>query len=178
MARLDAMDDAGGRGGRPHSWDLAHGRAGEQKSAATKGMIRTLLLFAAGCLAIAIPSLGIAYAANGEDGIVACALSIGLCVVPTLATLIMASLCFRSPPEVLFGILAVGSGVRMVVVLGGAAILTRVFPRLTAAGDLAFWGWVIVFYLFTLGWEVFLVAGRRQADHRAASIVNGDSVAR
>lgn len=141
-------------------------------------MTRTLTRFFAACAALAVPALGIAFAAFGIDGLIACAVATAVCVVPAAIALVLVESFAGAALEQKAGALLAGSAVRTMTVLGVSAVLTRVFPRLTAAGDLAFWGWVILFYLFALGWEVFFVAGRLVAGRPEKSVPAGDAVAR
>src|SRR5689334_13534949 len=115
-------------------------------------MTRRLLAFVAGCVGFWLLALGPAWLLGGELAVRNATIAIALCGLPALASLALA-LRFAGPdPEKIAGALLGGMGVRMVTVLGGAVLLVRLFPGLSAGGDLAFWGWVILFYLFTLAW--------------------------
>ena len=47
-----------------------------------------------------------------------------------------------------------GSGIRLVVALGGGLLLTNALPDTFTK---AFWGWLAVFYLFVLALETGLI---------------------
>jgi hypothetical protein len=77
-----------------------------------------------------------------------------LCLVPGVAVLLWAGMSSNEPEQQLT--VALGSvSLRMFFVLGGAFLLERTLPLYH--GSLAFWIWVLVFYLFTLALETFLL---------------------
>ena len=51
------------------------------------------------------------------------------------------------------------TGLRMAFVLGGGLALSALLPLFQEA---VFWGWLLVFYLFTLALEVVLLQKTRQ----------------
>jgi hypothetical protein len=137
-------------------------------------MSRRLLAFAAGCVGGWLALAGPAWGLGGAAALANLTIAAALCGAPALLTLALAELSAGGRPEARAGVLAAGAVIRMAAVLGGAALLVTAFPRLTAGGDLLFWGWVIVFYLFTLAWEVALVAGLSPAADRRAGTPAAD----
>jgi hypothetical protein len=138
-------------------------------------MRRRLVTFIAGCAGGWLALAGPAWGLGGAPGLVNLTIAAVLCGVPAFLTLALAELNAGRAPEVRAAVVAAGAVVRMIAVLGGSALLVVGFPRLTAGGDLLFWGWVIVFYLFTLAWEVAVVAGLSPAADRQVAVPAADS---
>ena len=90
----------------------------------------------------------------GHAAVVYSLVALGLCLLPTSLTLIWAQRRPASSPQqhmlVAFG----GTGLRMAFVLGGGLALSGVLPYFR---EPVFWCWLLVFYLFTLALEVFLL---------------------
>jgi hypothetical protein len=86
-----------------------------------------------------------------------------LCLVPTVAALGVASWLRKQAPQLTVPIVLAGSALRMALVLGcGVAISLLGLPGLPQVDVVAFWLWLLVFYLFHLALEVaLLVAGGR-----------------
>ncbi len=81
----------------------------------------------------------------------------GLCLGPAAATLAWCSWKQASPEQLLVQVLG-GSGIRLAFVLGLALFMYLNFPDIFTV---SFWGWLLVFYFFTLTLEmVLLVRGR------------------
>jgi hypothetical protein len=126
-------------------------------------MSRRLLIFAVGCVAACLVLLGPAWLLGGARGAGNLSIAAALCGVPAIMTLAVVELLAGANFEKQAAAHLGGSILRMGFVLAGAAILVKVFPELVAGGDLLFWGWVILFYLFTLAWEVVFIVGHRPA---------------
>jgi hypothetical protein len=62
----------------------------------------------------------------------------------------------KLPPQL---ILLGGTGVRMVVVLGAGVLLSVLVPFFGGEGLYAFWGWILIFYVFTLVLEIAVLLG-------------------
>jgi hypothetical protein len=85
----------------------------------------------------------------------------GLCLVPGLITLAWTQHAAPGPPGQQIMVALSGTGLRLVLVLGAGLTL---YVGVAYYQNLNFWVWLLVFYLFTLGWEVvLLVAGRGTA---------------
>ena len=102
---------------------------------------------------------------GGDQAIVLSAVALALCLAPAAATMAWALRAGSNPESQLLMILG-GTGVRMGIVLGGGMLLTRLFP---ADFPGAFWIWLVVFYLFTLGLEMTLLVRGQKLDQGARS---------
>jgi len=103
---------------------------------------------------------------GGDEGVFLSTVALGLCLIPAVATMAWALRAGTSPESQLLMILG-GTGVRMGIVLGGGLLLTRLLPDHFPS---AFWIWLVVFYLFTLGLEMtLLVRGSKPEGARSAS---------
>jgi len=100
------------------------------------------------------------------------AVAAGLCLLPTVAVLLWAerALGNLSPQLIMLG----GTGLRMAAALGAGGALYLGVPYFAEQGPLAFWGWLLVYYLWTLALEVAVLlngpmpqrAGPPGIDHR------------
>jgi hypothetical protein len=90
---------------------------------------------------------------GGDEAVFLSTVALALCLVPAVATMAWALRAGSTPESQLLMILG-GTGVRMGIVLGGGLLLTRLFPDDFPS---AFWVWLVVFYLFTLGLEMTLL---------------------
>jgi hypothetical protein len=77
-----------------------------------------------------------------------------LCLVPTALTLVWTRRAHKGRPEQQLLAVMGGTGVRLLVVLGGALIL---FLAVEEFAYQRFWIFVVVYYLFTLALEMVLV---------------------
>ena len=95
-----------------------------------------------------------AYHLGGVPGLVSSAVALGLCLAPTVATLVWANWASGSSPEQQLLMVLGGTGVRMAFVLGSALILycTEAYFQ-----NMSFWMWILVFYLLTLALEIVLL---------------------
>lgn len=83
-----------------------------------------------------------------------------LCLIPGVAALLWAGLSSNQPGQQLT--IALGStSIRLFFVLGMAFLLDRTLPLYH--GSLAFWIWVLVFYLLTLAVETTLLLKGRSS---------------
>jgi len=125
-------------------------------------VIRHLALLTAGSLLFGLLTALPAARLWGPAMVVNAAVAGGLCLVPTAVALVVAGwVLHQSPQEQLLRVLG-GMGLRMTVVLGvGAALYTSV-PYFAEQDLFAFWGWILVYYAFTLALEVILVVRDQQ----------------
>jgi hypothetical protein len=98
-----------------------------------------------------------AHLAWGTAAILQSATAMGLCLVPTAATLLWAGWAQGGSPARQLGFVLGGTGVRMAVVLAGGLALSLAVPGFREPDQTAFWAWVLVFYLVTLAIEVTLL---------------------
>jgi hypothetical protein len=90
----------------------------------------------------------------GSEALIHSLAAMLLCLIPAVATMAFALRAFqRSSEEQLLAVLG-GTGLRMAVVLGLGFLAFTFVPELHAD---AFWIWLIVFYLATLGLEMTLL---------------------
>jgi hypothetical protein len=83
-----------------------------------------------------------------------------LCLVPSVAIVAWANIGSDLSPERLLLVVLGGTGLRMVVVLGAGLALSFLDPVFQ---DMAFWIWLVVFYLITLTLEIGLLLRRNPA---------------
>ena len=120
--------------------------------------MKTLVLFVAGALMLGSVSLGIGYLVEQEDALIQGGAAFALAFVPAAVTLGWVIYSYRTVPEMQLLASLGGSGVRMAIALGGGILLTRSRPQ---NFDLAFWYWLLLFYLALLGFEMTLVVWRQ-----------------
>jgi hypothetical protein len=87
----------------------------------------------------------------------------GLCLLPTVATLLWGVWAQEQAPAQQLLMIMGGTGVRMFVVLGVGLLLSTLVPYFKEENLYPFWGCILVFYMFTLGLEVTLLIVGRQA---------------
>ncbi len=92
---------------------------------------------------------------GGDDAVVQSGLAALLCLVPAVAVMVWADWAFRQTAEQQMYAVLGGSGVRMFFVLGAAFLLSEVAGWYR--GQIGFWVWLGVFYLFTLALEIVLL---------------------
>jgi hypothetical protein len=82
-----------------------------------------------------------------------------ICLIPTTLSLLLALWSRgRTSAEQLSAIMG-GMALRIGMVLGLGLTIFLAFPYFKEAGhEYAYWGSLLFFYLFTLGWETFLLA--------------------
>lgn len=104
---------------------------------------------------------------GGDQALVHSAVAMALCLVPAVLTLVVANwACSQASEQHLLLVLG-GSGVRMFGVLSACLLLSTYAPYFQ---PLAFWIWVLVFYLYVLGLEVFLLVLGRMASEAPATL--------
>jgi hypothetical protein len=84
--------------------------------------------------------------------------ALALCLVPALLTLAWTLRAGDAPEKQLVAVLG-GTGVRLVVALGGGLLLNFALPEMFTSG---FWLWLAVFYMFILAVETILVLNKKQ----------------
>jgi hypothetical protein len=104
----------------------------------------------------------------GDTAAVYSGVAVLLCLIPTALTLAWAGSERPCSPEQQLIRLLASTGIRIVVVLAGALALYGLFPYFHEGPG--FLMWVVVFYLFTLGFEtLLLVSGRTGAEESDGS---------
>lgn len=128
--------------------------------------VRQVALLIGGTLGLWLLALYPAVELGGETALVHSAVAMAMCLLPAVFTLVLANwACSQSPDQQLLLILG-GGGVRMLAVLSVGLLLSTSVPYFQ---PLAFWIWVLVFYLYILGLEVaLLVAGRTPVEQPVA----------
>jgi hypothetical protein len=130
--------------------------------------VRSLGLLAGGSLAIWLLLAYPAWLLGGTPAVVFSAVAWLLCLIPTVATLLWCLRAERAAPEQRLLAALGGTGIRLVVVLGGGMALFHAFPYFHHR---TFWIWVIVFYLLTLALEVgLLLLTRRSTMNRSQNV--------
>jgi len=94
-----------------------------------------------------------------------------LCLLPSVATLLWAEFAWKRKPEDVLVMTLGATGVRMAAVLLGAFALTQTVDAFR--GQVAFWVWVVVCYLCTLGLEITLVLAGRPVKAEPWAAVRG-----
>ena len=90
-----------------------------------------------------------------------------LCLVPTVITLAWASRTGTRNPESQLLMVLGGTALRMALVLAVGLLLYYTVPGFER---MTFWIVILVFYLFTLGLEVWLLVGRPQEQEERKQI--------
>jgi hypothetical protein len=125
---------------------------------------RSLRLLIGGSLFLAVAVLVPAARLGEPEYLTEGAAALALCLVPAVATLILAHWAGRKrPAEATLWHLA-GTAIRMFVVLFGGLLLANVVPAFV--GRMSFWMWIAFFYLTTLALEVTLIVTQAPAVER------------
>ena len=135
-------------------------------------MVRMLAIFVLGCVAFGMILGGIAWLADAADQWPAIAVVGLICGLPGIVMLGLAEFFAGFRRETAILVVFGGMAVRTPVALGLGWVAAAHFPQFTPRGDLAFWGWLIAYYLFTLTWEVTIVA-RRELRRPAVNMDRG-----
>jgi hypothetical protein len=97
----------------------------------------------------------------GDDAVLCSAAAVAACLPPAALTLALSWGARGKAPSLQGALALAGSGVRTVGALGVAGLLYLCVPSLHQP---QLWGWVAVFYLFTLALEVRLLLAGLAAD--------------
>ena len=116
-------------------------------------MIR-LLLFIVGALLFGAATLGVGYLVWGEGTLMQGSVAFALAFVPAAGTLAWVLWSYRHEPEMRLMAGLGGSGVRMIVALGGGYFLTNTYPE---TFGFEFFSWLALFYLAFLFFEMALL---------------------
>jgi hypothetical protein len=127
---------------------------------------RTLLTFVLGYVAGWLAIVGFCFLRWHKEGLLCAAITGGVCLIPTAISLAWSLLAAnRSGPEQLLALMG-GMGLRMLFVLAVSLLVflswKEWFEEIKER-EYAFWGSLLVGYLFGLGWETFLLARRNQS---------------
>jgi hypothetical protein len=130
-------------------------------------MIRQLGLLWMGSLALWLVCAACAWLLSGQTGLLDTTVACALCLVPMTATLVWAHGSSNSAPEQQLLAVLGGTGVRLMVAIGGGIALSRTVEALARP---AFLVWVVVFYLLTLTLEIVLVVRQLNGSTAAAPV--------
>lgn len=129
-------------------------------------MTRQLALLVGGTLGLWLLAAAPAWLLGGERALLETVAAALLCLLPMIATMVWAYASFGGSPEQLLAAGLGGSGVRLIVVIGGGIALSRAIEALSRP---AFLLWVVAFYLATLTLEIVLIVRRPSATAPAAA---------
>jgi predicted neutral ceramidase superfamily lipid hydrolase len=121
---------------------------------------RQIALLVGGTLAVWAVLAVAAWFALGRMAVFQSLVAALICLLPTTATLIWGHLANRRSPEQQLALVLGGTGVRMLAVLALGVAAYYVIPDFRA---MAFWIWVLVFYLITLTVEMSMLVRRDRA---------------
>ncbi len=122
--------------------------------------MKSVGLFVGGSLLFGTVAIGLGFAALGESVLLEAGVAFALAFIPSTATLVWVVVSYRSTPEMQLTASMGGSGVRMMIALGGGYLLTTTRADLFGS---AFWYWILLFYLGLLAFEItLLVANQHQ----------------
>ena len=124
-------------------------------------MMRCLVPFIAGAVLFAFAAIGIGYGIWETQALVQGGAAFALAFIPAAVTLTWVIKTYRSDPSMVLLASLGGSGLRMVIALGGGYLLISSQPGLF---DKKFWGWLILFYLGLLAWEIALLVRQSNPD--------------
>jgi hypothetical protein len=116
--------------------------------------MRSLVQFVVLGLTFGAIALGLGFILWGEDALIQGGTAFGLTFVPAVATLAWAVFSYRTSPEMQLMATMGGSGVRMMISLGGGFLLKQSQPHIY---DVSFLFWLLVFYLTFLATEIVVV---------------------
>lgn len=116
--------------------------------------MKSLVLFVVGSIFFGAVALGVGYWIWAEDALIQGGAAFGLAFVPAVGTLTWVVVAYRSVPDMRLLASLGGTGIRMGVSLGGGWFLTSSQPQLF---DVAFWSWLVLFYLMMLALEITLL---------------------
>ena len=116
--------------------------------------MKSFALFVCGALVFGAASLGLGYALWDMDALVQGGAAFALAFVPAAGTLAWVLYTYRTTPQLRLMASLGGSGFRMMIALGGGLYLTNSEPQ---TFDLAFWSWLVWFYLVLLAFEITIL---------------------
>ena len=129
-------------------------------------MKRTLLIFVLGYVAGWLAIGGVCYWRWQKDGLICAAITGGICLLPTAISLAWSLLAARrSGSEQLLAMMG-GMGLRMLFVLAVSVLIFlswKPWFEEVQEREHAFWGSLLMGYLFSLGWETFVLVRRNQS---------------
>ena len=128
--------------------------------------MKPLLLFIVGALLFGAVSLGLGYLVWEDAALIQGGVAFGLAFVPAAATLAWVIWSYRTVPDMRLIASLGGSGVRMMIALGGGYVLTNTYAETFKVEF--FFCWLAWFYLVLLFFEMALLV---QQDER----LNGSS---
>lgn len=108
---------------------------------------------------VALPALRL----GGSPAFTFSLVALGLCAIPTVALLLWRDRARNSSPSERLLLLLGGTGLRMAVVLGGGVTLYWSAPYFQQT---SFWVWLLVFYLYLLGLEIYLILAEQREEAR------------
>lgn len=117
-------------------------------AAANVAVLIAGVLLGAGVGLIAAECLGWA----GVSTLLPVAVATGLCLLPSTATMLLASAVFRQAPQLGPVVVMLGTAMRMVVAVVGVVLLAEVLARYGVPRN-QFAGWVTYLYIVTLAAE-------------------------
>ncbi|MSU77850.1 MAG: hypothetical protein EXS16_07110 [Gemmataceae bacterium] len=118
-------------------------------------------LFVGGSLLFGAVAIGIGVAIGGTGILLEAGIAFALAFVPAAVTLAWVVVSYRSTPEMQLTASLGGSGVRMMIALGGGYLLTNAQAELFGPN---FWYWILLFYLGLLAFEITLLVQRQPAE--------------
>jgi len=105
----------------------------------------------------------------GTDMFLLSIVAMGICLAPTLLTLLWGVWAQEQTPEQQLLMILGGTGVRLFVVLGVGLGLSLGVQFFQEANLYPFWIWILAFYLFTLFLEVLILILGRATKHAAVA---------
>jgi hypothetical protein len=125
---------------------------------------RRLVILIGGTLAAWLAVLLPARLLGGDQAVIFSLTAAVLCLAPATATLIWACLTWGRSPSQQFKIMVGGTGLRVCFVMATGLLI---YQFVLYFHQVAFWVWIPVFYLITLGLETALVRGLKPGNSAA-----------
>jgi hypothetical protein len=117
---------------------------------------RRVLILVGGVAALwVLLALPARHLGGGDEAVAQSGLAALLCLIPAAAVMVWADWAFRQSAEQRMYAILGGGGVRIFFVLGAALLLSELVGWYR--GQIGFWVWLGVFYLFTLALEIVLL---------------------
>jgi hypothetical protein len=121
--------------------------------------MKSLVVLVVGTLALWVALIYPGWLLWGEKAWVQSVAALGLCLLPALATYLWV-LKAGGSPEMRMVVALGGSGIRIMLALGGGFLL---YNNLPSTFTDSFWAWMAVFYLFVLALEIYLVVTQQNS---------------